>query len=232
MLVIDDEPAIARVLRPALTGQDFEVATAATGAEGLAQVEQFAPNLILLDLGLPDIDGVELAAQLRERTDAPIIVLSVRDAERDKVAALDNGANDYVTKPFGMGELMARIRVALRPLAPPPISGQPAAAPRRVTVGDITLDPERHEVTVRGQPVHLSPTEFNLLEALMLNAGKLVTHRTLLHKVWGPGYAEGTQLLRVYIGQLRNKIEEHPDRPVYIVTEPAIGYRFQDSVGW
>ena len=225
VLIIDDEPAIARALKPALRGHGFEVATAFTGAEGHTQLESFKPDLILLDLGLPDIDGVELTAELRERTDAPIIVLSVRDAERDKIAALDNGANDYVTKPFSMGELIARIRVALRPLG----QRSPSSVPRRLSVGDLTLDTEQHEVMVRGFPVHLSPTEFNLLEILMQNAGKLVTHRTLLHKVWGPEYADGTQLLRVYVGQLRNKIEEHSGRPRYIITEPGIGYRFKDT---
>ena len=227
VLVIDDEPAIARALRPALRGHGFDVATATTGADGLAQLESFRPDLILLDLGLPDVDGVDLAAEIREFTLAPIIILSVRDAERDKIAALDNGANDYVTKPFGMGELMARIRVALRPMAQ---ASAVSSAPIRIQVGEIELDVERHEVVVRGSPVHLSPTEFNLLEVLMLNAGKLVTHRTLLHKVWGAEYSEDTQLLRVYIGQLRSKIEERAERPTYIATEPGIGYRFRDTV--
>lgn len=225
VLIIDDEPAIARVLRPSLQGHSFTVATADTGGEGLAQVESFAPDLILLDLGLPDIDGVELTAELRERTSVPIIVLSVRDAEKDKVAALDNGANDYLTKPFSMGELMARIRAALRQYGQ--ISST-SAPPQPVAIGDISLDHMRHELRVRGSLVHLSPTEFNLLEMLMLNAGKLVTHRTLLHRVWGPEYQGDTQLLRVYIGQLRAKIEERPERPAYIVTEPGVGYRFRD----
>lgn len=228
VLVIDDEPAIARVLRPALKGQGFDVATASTGAEGLQQLEQFAPNLILLDLGLPDIDGVELASQLRERTGAPIIVLSVRDGERDKIAVLDSGANDYVTKPFSMGELMARIRVAIRYYGqelrpPPPAKSEPIA------IDDLVLDSDRHLLTRLGVTIHLSPTEFNLLEILMLNSGRLVTHRTLLQKVWGPEYVRDTQLLRVYVGQLRSKIEAQPDRPVYILTEPGIGYRFKDA---
>jgi len=225
VLLVDDEPAIARVLRPALQGHDFEVITASSGMEALRELGTFGPDLILLDLGLPDIDGVELAAEMRQRTGAPIIVLSVRDAERDKIAALDNGANDYVTKPFGMGELLARIRVAVRP------SGQSSAqaqSSRKLAVGDVVLDHEKHIVTVRGVPVHFSPTEFSLLELLMSSAGKLVTHRTLLHKVWGQEYADDTQLLRVYIGQVRNKIEERPERPTYIITEPGIGYRFRD----
>lgn len=226
VLIVDDEPAISRVLRPALQGHNFTVATAATGADCMAQLETFMPDLILLDLGLPDIDGVELAKEIRERTDVPIIVLSVRESESDKIAALDGGADDYLTKPFSMGELMARIRVALRHYGQ---AGKLPAQPRRLEVGGIVLDPERHEVTVNGAPIHLSPTEFNLLETLMYNAGKLATHRTLLHKVWGPEYTNETQLLRVYIGQLRGKIEEHPDRPSYILTEPGIGYRFRDS---
>lgn len=231
VLVIDDEPAIARVLRPALKGQGFLVETASTGAEGLLQLEQFGPDLILLDLGLPDIDGVDLAAQLRERTGAPIIVLSVRDGERDKIAALDNGANDYVTKPFSMGELLARIRVAARYYAQAPGLSHPPepVKPEPIAIGDLVFDSDLHVLTRRGVPTHLSPTEYNLLEILMLNAGRLVTHRILLQKVWGPEYAKDTQLLRVYVGQLRSKIEEQPDRPVYILTEPGIGYRFKDA---
>jgi two-component system KDP operon response regulator KdpE len=225
VLIIDDEPAISRVLKPALQGHGFQVSIAATGSEGLTKLQSFSPDLILLDLGLPDLDGVELAADLRTLTASPIIVLSVRDAERDKIAALDNGANDYVTKPFGMGELLARIRVALRPTAQP---AQPPSTPIRITIGDMTLDTDRHEVVVSGVVVHLSPTEFNLLQVLMLNAGKLLTHRTLLHRVWGPEYTADTQLLRVYIGQLRAKIEVRPERPLFIITEPGIGYRLTD----
>jgi two-component system, OmpR family, KDP operon response regulator KdpE len=171
VLVIDDEPAIARALRPSLQGHGFDVATAGTGADGLAQLEEFNPDLILLDLGLPDINGVELARQLRGRTAAPIIVLSVHDAEQDKIAALDSGADDYVTKPFGMGELLARIRVALRHSQDRAGISAPVQS---VAVGDVVLDAVKHSVTVRGEPVHLSPTEFNLLDVLMRNAGKLV----------------------------------------------------------
>jgi two-component system, OmpR family, KDP operon response regulator KdpE len=227
VLIIDDEPAIARALRPALQGHNFTVATADTGRAGLSYVESFAPDLILLDLGLPDLDGVEVASELRKLTSVPIIVLSVRDGEKDKIAALDGGANDYVTKPFGIGELMARIRVAVRHQGQA-ISASTPSQP--IAIGDLVLDRERHELRVRGLSVHLSPTEYNLLETLMLNAGKLVTHRTLLHKVWGAEYLGDTQLLRVYIGQLRAKVEERPDRPMYIVTEPGIGYRFRDDM--
>jgi two-component system, OmpR family, KDP operon response regulator KdpE len=228
VLLIDDEPAIAKALRPLLQGHGFAVAVAETGAEGLEQLEGFAPELILLDLGLPDIDGVELTAELRRRTAAPIIVLSVRDAERDKVAALDNGADDYVTKPFGFQELLARIRVALRHA----YEGLPEAQPaQKLEIGGVVLDTERYEVVVRGTATHLSPTEFKLLETLMQHAGKLVTHRTLLHRVWGPEYEGENQLLRVYIGHLRAKIEEEPERPSYILTEPGVGYRFREAEG-
>lgn len=226
VLLIDDEPAIARALRPLLQGHNFIVAVAETGADGVAQAKSFAPDVILLDMGLPDMNGVEVAAELRQHTDVPIIVLSVRDAEHDKVAALDGGADDYLTKPFGFQELLARIRVALRhrqPADPTPTQAQ------QVKIGDVLIDVERHEVIVRGKSVHLSPTEFDLLETLMRHAGKLVTHRTLLHKVWGAEYTSETQLLRVYIGHLRAKIEERPERPVYILTEPGIGYRFRDE---
>ncbi len=225
VLVIDDEPAIARALRPSLQGHGFAVSTVDNGADGLAQVVSFSPDVILLDLGLPDVDGVELAKRLRERTEAPIIVLSVRDAESDKIAALDNGADDYLTKPFGMGELLARIRVALRHRGQ---AQREEPAPSQIVIGDVALDLDRHELKVRGSPVHLSPTEFSLLEMLMRHAGKLVTHRTLLHRVWGPEYVSDMQLLRVYIGQLRGKIEERPERPAYIITEPGVGYRFLD----
>ncbi|MFL5733810.1 MAG: response regulator [Chloroflexia bacterium] len=226
VLIVDDEPAIARALRPALEGHGFEVATASSGAEAIPRVEEFEPDLILLDLGLPDVDGVELTAVIRGQMEAPIIVLSVRGADRDKIAALDNGADDYLTKPFSIGELMARVRVAIRRIRP-----AASAAPQEpITIGGVTLDAERHAVTVSGARVHLSPTEFQLLETLMQNAGRPVTHRTLLYRVWGPEYADDTQLLRVYIAQLRGKIEERAERPVYIVTEPGIGYRFVDSV--
>jgi two-component system KDP operon response regulator KdpE len=225
VLLIDDEAAIVRVLRPALQGHHYDIASASTGAEGLSQLEKYQPDLILLDLSLPDIDGVTLAGLLREKTEAPIIVLSVRSGDQDKIAALDNGANDYVTKPFSMGELLARIRAALRSYHK---QGYTPSQEQQITIGDVALDFDRHAVTVRGAPVHFSPTEFGLLEILMRNAGRLVTHRTLLHNVWGPEYIDETQLLRVYIGHLRSKIEPQPDRPQYIITEPGVGYRFAE----
>ena len=224
VLIVDDEPAMGRALRPALQGHGFAVALASTGAEGLAQLETFSPDLILLDLGLPDIDGRQVLGQVRQQTAVPVIILSVRGAEREKIAALDNGADDYLTKPFGIGELLARMRVALRHR-----QALPAAAPAGpLQAGDLVLDPAGHTVTRQGRPVHLSPTEFNLLELLLRNVGKVVTHRTLLHTVWGPEYVGETQLLRVYISQLRGKIEDHPDRPTAIRTEPGVGYRFHD----
>jgi two-component system KDP operon response regulator KdpE len=228
VLIIDDEWAIVRAVRPTLQGLGFAVATAATGAEGLAQAERFGPDVILLDLGLPDIDGQQVLGELRRRTPAPVIVLSVRGAERDKVAALDRGADDYLTKPFGIPELLARMRVVLRRAAPPaPAAGSPGdGAP--LVAGELVLDPAGHTVMLGGTPVHLSPTEFNLLELLMRHAGKVVTHQTLLHTVWGPEYITNTRVLRVYISQLREKIEPDPDRPTYIRTEPGIGYRFCD----
>jgi two-component system KDP operon response regulator KdpE len=227
VLIVDDEPAIARALRPTLQSQGFAVSVATTGAEGLAAWEREEPHLILLDLGLPDMDGVAVVRALRKQgATTPILVLSVRGADRDKIAALDSGADDYLTKPFSIGELLARIRVALRHQSTDPAPAAPSAP---VTVGDLMLDPERHLVLLRGVPVHLSPTEFNLLELLMAHAGKVITHRTILHKVWGPEYAGETQLLRVYIGQLRSKIEERPERPTYILTEPGIGYRFSSG---
>jgi two-component system KDP operon response regulator KdpE len=224
ILIVDDEPAIGRALRPALQGHGFAVSLAGTGAEGLAQMETFTPDLILLDLGLPDLDGQQVLGEFRRRTTVPVIILSVRGAEREKIAALDNGADDYLTKPFGIGELLARMRVALRhhPAQPTP----PSAGP--LQVGDLVLDPAGHTVTRQGMPLHLSPTEFNLLELLLRHAGKVVTHRTLLLTVWGPEYVGETQLLRVYISQLRGKIEDHPERPTVIRTEPGVGYRFHE----
>jgi len=225
VLIIDDEPAIIRALRPTLRGHNYDVVTAMSGAEGLDQVEKHGPQLILLDLCLPDIDGVRLVSKLRERTEAAIIVLSVRSSEHDKITALDNGVNDYVTKPFSVGELLARMRAALRSydrLAYAPVQV------RQIVTGDVAIDLDRHVVSVRGQDVHLSPTEFSLLEMFMRNPGKLLTHRTLLHKVWGLEYVGETQLLRVYIGNLRAKIEPR-NGPEYILTEPGLGYRYCSS---
>jgi two-component system KDP operon response regulator KdpE len=227
VLIIDDEPAIARALRPALLGHNFDAQVAATGTEGLALLESFHPDLILLDLGLPDIDGANLTLEIRRLSSVPVIILSVRPDDKEKITALDNGADDYLTKPFSMGELLARMRAALRrsQLLEDSFSASPSV---RIEIGDLVLDTGSHSVTVRGNPAHLSPTEFSLLELLARNAGRVVTHRTLLHRVWGPEYAADTQLLRVYISQLRSKIEDRADRPTYILTEPGIGYRFRE----
>jgi len=226
VLVIDDEPEIGRAMRLGLRGADFTVEWAATGAEGLERVAQWRPDVILLDLALPDIDGVEVCTRLRAWTQTPIIVLSVRAHEADKVAALEQGADDYLTKPFGMNELIARIRVALRHTAQTAGAASPGAL---VTIGALTLDLERRLVTVGGQPIHLTPTEYEVLKYLAANMGKVVTHRMLLHAVWGPSYEAEAHYLRVFINQLRRKIEPDPSRPRYLITEPGIGYRLRDA---
>ncbi len=220
VLVVDDEPAILRVVRTNLTRHEFRVTTAATGQAALEQYDAQHPDLILLDLGLPDLDGFAIIRRIRERAATPIIILSARGAERDKVQALDLGADDYLTKPFGMDELLARIRVALRRT-----TGE-ASSPV-LESGDLRLDQVRRLVTSRGQEVHLTPTEYDMLRYLLANAGKVVTHRALLRAVWGPGYEDGSQTLRFFIVQLRRKIEPDPSRPTYIRTEPGIGYRFR-----
>jgi two-component system KDP operon response regulator KdpE len=225
VLIIDDEPATLRVLQPALQGHHYAVVTAMSGAEGLNKVEKHKPQLILLDLCLPDIDGTRLVSKLREQTEAAISFLSARSSEHDKIAALDNGVHDYITKPFSVGELVARMRAALRSYD---LSSymQPQKQVQRIIAGDIAIDLDRHAVNVRGEDLHLTPTEFNLLEMFVRNPGKLVTHSTLLHRVWGPEYVGETQLLRVYIGNLRAKIEPRPEQPRYILAEPRLGYRY------
>lgn len=223
VLVIDDEPEIGRAVRTGLRGAEFSVEWAATGAEGMERVAQWRPDVILLDLSLPDIDGVEVCHQLRTWTQTPIIVLSVRSRESDKVAALEQGADDYLTKPFGMGELIARIRVALRHVARA-TSGQGDAL---MQVGGLEMDLERRLVTVDGREAHLTPTEYEVLKFLMANAGKVVTHRVLLHAVWGPFYEAEAHYLRVFINQLRRKIELEPSRPRYLITEAGVGYRIR-----
>ena len=228
VLVIDDEPEIGRAVRLGLRGADFSVEWAASAAAGLERVAQWRPDVILLDLSLPDLDGVEVCKRLRAWTQTPIIVLSVRSREADKVAALEQGADDYLTKPFGMSELIARIRVALRHAAQTSgaTGGESGAL---VRVGTLELDLERRQVTVEGQPVHLTPTEYEVLKYLAANLGKVVTHSMLLHAVWGPSYEAEAHYLRVFINQLRRKIEPDPTRPRYLITEPGIGYRLRDS---
>lgn len=225
VLVIDDEPEVGRAVRTGLRGADFSVEWAATGAEGIERVAQWRPDVILLDLSLPDIDGVEVCHQLREWTQTPIIVLSVRAREADKIAALEQGADDYLTKPFGMGELIARIRVALRHTA----NATSPTGGTLMRVGGLEMDLERRLVTVDGREVHLTPTEYEVLKYLMTNAGKVVTHRVLLHAVWGPSYEAEGHYLRVFINQLRRKIELEPSRPRYLITEAGVGYRIRSD---
>ncbi len=223
VLLIEDEPQMRRFLRAALGGHDYRLVEAATAKEGLAQAAGRNPDVILLDLGLPDTDGLEVTRQLREWTRTPIIVLSARGREQDKVAALDLGADDYLTKPFGVEELLARIRVALRHA-----SLQPGDAPDPVfEMGELKVDLAQRQVFRAGQQLHLTPTEYRLLVALVRHAGKLLTHRQLLQEVWGSNFITQTHYLRIYIMQLRQKIEPDPTRPRLLLTEPGVGYRFK-----
>jgi len=222
VLVVDDENAIRRFLRVALNAQGYEVSEAANGWEALNGVIAHHPDVIILDLGLPDMDGVEVTRRLREWTQTPVIVLSVREQESDKISALDAGADDYLTKPFSSGELMARIRVALRRAAQP-------VGEQILQVGDLKIDLARRQVTIKGVEVSLTPIEYDLLRVLIQNAGKVLTHRHLLRQVWGPGYESELHLLRVNISNLRRKIEPDLVRPQYILTEPGVGYRLRVS---
>lgn len=223
ILVIEDEPQIRRFLRVTLVAHGYRPLEAATAQEGLRQAATCQPDLVILDLGLPDLDGLEVTRQLREWTSMPILVLSARGQESDKIAALDAGADDYVTKPFGVGELLARMRVALRHATRGP---QEPEAPV-FAVGDLRVDMAQRRVFVAGQELHLTPIEYRLLTTLVRYAGKVVTHRQLLREVWGPGYVDHTHYLRVYMGQLRHKLEADPTRPCYLLTEPGVGYRLR-----
>ena len=219
ILVVDDEAPIRRYLRAALSAQGFNVYESASGEEALQAVLSHRPDIIILDLGLPDIDGIEVTRRLREWSQTPIIILSVREAEQDKIAALDAGADDYLTKPFGTGELLARMRVALRK--------QSSAANEPVFESNgLSMDFARRLVTANGQEVQLTPTEYDLLKILVTHAGKVITHRQLLRQVWGDGY-DDMHILRVNISNLRGKIEPDPSRPTYIHTEPGVGYRLK-----
>jgi len=218
IMIIDDEPQMRRLLQVALTAHGYEIREAETGREGIDQAAVFHPDLIVLDLSLPDLDGIEVIKQLREWTQTPVIILSVREQESDKIAALDAGADDYVTKPFSMGELLARIRTALRHAAG--AGDEPV-----LTFGGLAIDLTRRYVAVDGREIKLTPTEYELLRILVVNAGKVLTHRQLMRTVWGPSYEQETNYLRVYIRQLRQKIEPDPARPRHIVTEPGVGYR-------
>ncbi|HXY99358.1 MAG TPA: response regulator [Stellaceae bacterium] len=223
ILVVDDEPPIRRLLRTSLLAQGYDVVEAEDGATALAAIEREKPDLVILDLGLPDIGGIEVIRSLRQRSTLPVIVLSVRDDERGKVEALDLGADDYVTKPFGVDELVARIRTALRHRF------QAQGEKPLFVSGDLTVDLVRRSVRRGGEEVHLSPKEYDLLAELVANAGKVLTHRHILNKVWGPAHAEDAQYLRVFIRNLRNKLEPDPARPQHILTEPGVGYRLREG---
>src|SRR5258706_1936426 len=221
VLVIDDEPPIRRFLRATLTNHGYRLIEGDSGQAGIAQVSEQKPDVVLLDLGLPDIDGLEVTRRLREWTNVPIIVLSARGQERDKVAALEAGADDYLTKPFGVAELMARMRVALRHSTR---AAQPADE-SVFSVGQLRVDMARRQVLVGETQIHLTPIEYTLLTTLIHHAGKVITQRQLLREVWGPAYATEAHYLRVYMCQLRHKLEAEPARPRYLITEPGVGYR-------
>jgi two-component system, OmpR family, KDP operon response regulator KdpE len=224
VLVVEDEKEMRRFLRASLAANGYRLVEAATGQEGLTQAVAYNPDVVILDLGLPDMDGLAVTRSLREWSSAPIVVISARDQERDKIEALDGGADDYLTKPFGAGELLARLRVALRH------AERAGRAPETaVTVGELRVDLTRRQVFVRDREVHLTPIEYKLFAVLMKHAGRVLTHRQLLEQVWGPGSVDQTQYLRVYMAQLRHKLERDPARPSYLVTEPGVGYRLRDQ---
>ncbi|HEX9077872.1 MAG TPA: response regulator [Anaerolineae bacterium] len=223
VLVVDDEPAIRRFLRASLTAHGNEVFEATTGEQALSAVGAHRPDLIILDLGLPDMEGIEVTRRLREWTRIPIIILSVREHETDKIAALDAGADDYLTKPFGIGELLARMRTAMRHAVQP--AGQSV-----FSTGELTMDVGRRIVNVADREVQLTPTEYDLLRVLVMNAGKVLTHHQLLREVWGVAYENEMHMLRVNVSNLRRKIESDPTRPRYIITEPGVGYRLHADI--
>ena len=224
VLVVEDDPQIRRFLRATLPGQGYRLLEATAGEEALALAASHRPDLILLDLGLPDIDGLTVTRRLREWATMPIVVLSARGQERDKIDALDAGADDYVTKPFGVGELLARMRVALRHAT----RDDPEDGPI-FQVGELAVDLARRQVTLRGAEVHLTPLEYKLLALLVRNAGRVVTQRQLLREVWGPTFEAQSHYLRVYMQQLRKKLEVEPAHPRYLRTEPGVGYRLMDE---
>jgi two-component system KDP operon response regulator KdpE len=223
VLVIEDEAALRRALRIFLEAHEYEVVLAATGREGLDAAAREHPDVVILDLGLPDMDGVDIATALRGWSEVPIVVLSARDAEAVKVAALDAGADDYVTKPFGMNEFLARLRAALRRAAPS------SEGERVVETAAFTIDLGDKQVTHDGSVVRLTPTEWQIVEALVRNRGRLVTQQALLQQVWGPQYETETHYLRIYMSQIRRKLEPDPSRPRYFITEPGMGYRFVEE---
>jgi two-component system KDP operon response regulator KdpE len=220
ILIIEDEQQIGRFLRASLANEGYRVVEAATGDEGLRLAANPPPDLVILDLAIPDLDGRELLHRLREWLTAPVIVLSARDQETQKIEALDQGADDYVTKPFGMGELLARIRTALRH------AGRPETDAPTLIIGDLRFDLAARLVFRCGQPVHLTPLEDKLLATMLKHVGKVLTHRFLLKEVWGPNDVQENHYLRVFVASLRRKLEDHPARPRYILTEQGVGYRF------
>jgi two-component system KDP operon response regulator KdpE len=224
ILVVDDEPQINRVLRHSLAAHGYDVRTAADGESALDTLKDFRPDLVITDLQMPEMSGLELCRAVRAVSQIPIIVLSVKGEERTKVAALDAGADDYVTKPFGMDELLARVRAALRRGPEEPVSEDP-----HLSAGDFEIDRDTYRATVRGTEVHLTPKEMDLLIFLVRNHGKVLTHRTILKAVWGANAVEQPEYLRVFVGNLRKKIETDLGNPRYIVTEPWVGYRFEPS---
>jgi two-component system KDP operon response regulator KdpE len=223
ILLIEDEPQMQRLMRIILQGHGYRLIESATGQEGIMHAATRAPDIILLDLGLPDIDGLEVTRRLREWSDVPIIVISAREQEQDKIKALDAGADDYLTKPFGAGELMARIRVAMRHRALREAGQQESV----FILGNLRVDLIRRQVFLKEKEVHLTPIEYKLLTVLIKNAGKVLTHSQLLKEVWGPPYLKETQYLRVYMTQLRHKLEADPARPRFLINEPGIGYRLK-----
>jgi two-component system KDP operon response regulator KdpE len=223
VLVIDDEAAILRFLKPALEANNYEMTSAGTIAEGIKRIAAETPDVVLLDLGLPDGDGKDIIRRAREWSDLPIIVLSARERETEKIESLDLGADDYVNKPFNVGELLARMRAALRHRM------QRKSEIPVLRVGNLEVDAVRHRASRAGAELKLTPKEFELLSFLARHAGRVVTHKQILTAVWGPAHTEDTQYLRVYVGQLRHKIEDHPDDPRIILTEPGIGYRIAEN---
>ena len=224
VLIIEDEQEIVRFLRAALTAAGYDTLVAGTGTDGLREAASRTPELIILDLGLPDMDGTEVTRRLREWSRIQIVVLSARGHERDKIEALDAGADDYLTKPFAVGELLARLRVARRHVLHEQGGGDAV-----VDVGELRIDRARHEVTLAGTPLKLTPTEFKLLAILARTPGRVVTHDQMLREVWGPSFARQHHYLRVHMGNLRHKVEPIPSRPRYLLTEPGVGYRLRDA---
>ena len=224
IVVVEDEPQIRRFLRATLQAQGYRLFEATTGADGLIEAASRQPDVVIVDLGLPDIDGLEVIRRLREWSSVPVIVLSARGGERDKVTALDVGADDYIEKPFGTDELLARIRVALRHAA-----GAGRAEDALFTVGELQVDQGRRQVRLAGKEVHLTPIEYRLLTTMVRHAGKVLTHRQLLRDVWGPNHVEDAHYLRVFMATLRRKIEPSPAQPRYLLTEPGVGYRLSEE---